>query len=65
MGVNVMEAMISAALSRDAAHNWGPDDYLKVIQNLGIEPRILYPDGYRRINRMAFVIHPSVTAVSD
>lgn len=57
VGVNVMDAMISAALSR-TPRQLGPDDYLDVIQTLGIEPRILYPDGYRRINRMAFVIHP-------
>jgi len=57
VGVNVMEAMISAALSR-TPDQLGPDDYLDVIQGLGIEPRILYPNGYRRINRFAFVIHP-------
>lgn len=55
--MNVMEAMISAALSR-TPDQLGPDDYLDVIQSLGIEPRILYPDGYRRVNRFAFVIHP-------
>lgn len=57
IGVNVMEAMISAALSR-TPEQLGPDDYLDVIQSLGIEPRILYPNGYRRVNRFAFVIHP-------
>ncbi|NMT65099.1 dehydrogenase [Marinobacter orientalis] len=57
VGVNVMEAMISAALSRTPGQ-LGPDDYLDVIQSLGIEPRILYPNGYRRVNRFAFVIHP-------
>jgi predicted amino acid dehydrogenase len=57
VGVNVMEAMISAALAR-TPEQLGPDDYLDVIQRLGIEPRILYPDGYRRVNRFAFVIHP-------
>ena len=57
LGVNVMEAMISAALSR-SPEQLGADDYLGVIQSLGIEPRILYPNGYRRINRFAFVIHP-------
>ena len=36
----------------------GADDFLDVIQTLGIEPRILYPNGYRRVNRFAFVIHP-------
>ncbi|OAN89226.1 dehydrogenase [Marinobacter sp. EhC06] len=57
VGVNVMEAMISAALSR-TPDQLGPDDYLDVIQSLEIEPRILYPNGYRRVNRFAFVIHP-------
>ncbi|WP_375193687.1 dehydrogenase [Marinobacter sp.] len=57
VGVNVMEAMISAALAR-TPEQLGPDDYLDVIQTLGMEPRILYPDGYRRVNRFAFVIHP-------
>ncbi|PXX91606.1 dehydrogenase [Marinobacter vulgaris] len=57
VGVNLMEAMISAALSRTPGQ-LAPDDYLEVIQSLGIEPRILYPNGYRRINRFAFVIHP-------
>lgn len=57
VGVNVMEAMISAALAR-TPEQMGPDDFLEVIQTLGIKPRILYPGGYRRINRFAFVIHP-------
>lgn len=57
VGVNVMEAMISAALAR-TPDQMGPDDLLEVIETLGIKPRILYPDGYRRINRFAFVIHP-------
>ncbi|KEF32646.1 hypothetical protein D777_01280 [Marinobacter nitratireducens] len=57
VGVNVMEAMISAALSR-TPEQLSPDDYLDIIQQLGIEPRILYPNGYRRVNRFAFVIHP-------
>src|SRR5690606_26632365 len=56
-GVNVMEAMISAALSR-TPEQLGAEDFLDVIESLGIEPRILYPNGYRRINRFAFVIHP-------
>src|SRR5690554_7268412 len=57
VGVNVMEAMISAALSR-TPEQLGADDFLDVIERLGVEPRILYPNGYRRINRFAFVIHP-------
>ena len=57
VGVNVMEAMISAALAR-TPDQMGSDDFLEVIQTLDIKPRILYPDGYRRVNRFAFVIHP-------
>ncbi|WP_225315057.1 dehydrogenase [Marinobacter confluentis] len=57
VGVNVMEALISASRSR-TPEQLGPDDYLDVIQSLGIVPRILYPNGYRRVNRFAFVIHP-------
>jgi predicted amino acid dehydrogenase len=57
VGVNVMEAMICASLSRTPLQ-LGSDDYLDVIQTLGIEPRILFPNGYRRVNRFAFVIHP-------
>jgi len=60
VGVNVMEAMISAALSR-TPEQLGADDFLDVIDRLGVEPRILYPNGYRRINRFAFVIHPLST----
>ncbi|WP_372981030.1 dehydrogenase [Marinobacter sediminum] len=57
VGMNVMEAMISAVLSRSPGQ-LKPDDYLRVIEALGIKPRILYPLGYRRVNRFAFVIHP-------
>ena len=54
---NVLEAMITAALGR-SAEQLTQDDYLEIIESLGILPRILYPGGYRRINRFAFVIHP-------
>lgn len=54
---NVLEAMITAALGR-SAERLTQDDYLEIIESLGILPRILYPGGYRRINRFAFVIHP-------
>lgn len=57
VGANVMEAMISAALERAPAQ-LAANDFLDVIDRLGIEPRILYPNGYRRVNRFAFVIHP-------
>ena len=34
------------------------DDYLEIITDLQMEPRILYPNGFKRVNRFAFVIHP-------
>ncbi|WP_336365471.1 dehydrogenase [Marinobacter sp. C2H3] len=57
VGVNVLEALICATRSR-SPEQLSADDYLLAIYATGIEPRILYPDGYRRINRFAFVIHP-------
>lgn len=57
IGVNVVEAMILAALERSPAEITH-DDYLEIITTEGIEPRILYPSGYKRISRFAFVIHP-------
>ncbi|MDX1588943.1 MAG: dehydrogenase [Oleiphilaceae bacterium] len=57
VGVNVVQAMIIAALERSPSEITH-DDYLDIITNLGIEPRILYPSGYKRISRFAFVIHP-------
>jgi predicted amino acid dehydrogenase len=58
VGLNVIEAMILAALdkSRDEVLH---DDYLQVLGGLDFSPRLLYPTGrYRRVNRFAFVIHP-------
>lgn len=57
VGINVVEAMILAALERSPSEITH-DDYLEIITNEGIEPRILYPSGYKRISRFAFVIHP-------
>ncbi|MFZ1866794.1 MAG: hypothetical protein WAU39_21410 [Polyangiales bacterium] len=58
VGLNVVEAMILAALgkpAREIAH----DDYLEIFTDLDLKPRILYPiDGKKQINRFAFVIHP-------
>ncbi len=34
------------------------DDYLDIVAKLQLEPRILYPNGFKRVNRFAFVIHP-------
>lgn len=57
LGTNVLEAMISAVRAR-TPEQLKADDYLEVIETLGIKPRLLYPNGYRRVNRFAFVIHP-------
>ncbi len=57
VGINVIEAMILAATNKkpgELTH----DDYLEILSTLGAEPRILYPAGYKRVNRFAFVIHP-------
>jgi len=58
VGLNVVEAMIVAALDKPAeqiAH----DDYLEIFTDLHLTPRILYPiEGKKQINRFAFVIHP-------
>ena len=34
------------------------DDLLEMIQSAELEPRILYPSGFKRKSRFAFVIHP-------
>jgi hypothetical protein len=34
------------------------DDLLEMIQSAELKPRILYPSGFRRKSRFAFVIHP-------
>ena len=58
VGLNVIEAMIMAALDKPAeeiAH----DEYLEIFTDLELKPRILYPlEGKKQVNRFAFVIHP-------
>ncbi|MFW2387981.1 MAG: dehydrogenase [Polyangiales bacterium] len=58
VGLNLIEAMILAALGKPAkqiAH----DDYLEIFTDLDLKPRILFPiEGKKQINRFAFVIHP-------
>ncbi len=54
---NLLDAMIIAATGKQPDELL-EDDYLEIITDLGIEPRIIYPNGFRRINRFAFVIHP-------
>ncbi|MBP6699719.1 MAG: hypothetical protein KA135_00645 [Halioglobus sp.] len=58
VGLNVVEAMILAALGKPAAQI-GHDDYLEIFTSLDLKPRILYPiKGKKQVNRFAFVIHP-------
>jgi predicted amino acid dehydrogenase len=57
LGPSLLDAMIIAATEKDA-DDILEDDYLEIITSLALEPRILYPNGHKRINRFAFVIHP-------
>ena len=58
VGLNVVEAMVMAALGKPAAEI-SHDDYLEIFADLELRPRIIYPiDGLKQINRFAFVIHP-------
>ena len=53
----VLEAMLLAASSSPLGRLTN-DDLLDMIVEAGLEPRILYPHGFRRRSRFAFVIHP-------
>lgn len=57
IGAHLLEALIIAVLGRPA-ESLTRDDFLEIIQSLDIAPRILYPQGFKRTNRFAFVIHP-------
>jgi predicted amino acid dehydrogenase len=57
LGPSVLDAMIIAATGK-APDEILEDDYLEIITGLGLEPRIIYPNGFKRVNRFAFVIHP-------
>ncbi len=54
---DLLDAMILAATGK-AADEMLEDDYLEIVAALGTRPRLLYPSGYKRVNRFAFVIHP-------
>jgi len=54
---SLLDAMIIAATEK-APDDLVEDDYLEIITDLKLEPRIIYPGGFKRINRFAFVIHP-------
>jgi predicted amino acid dehydrogenase len=58
VGTNVIEAMILAALGKPA-ESVSDDDFIEIIDELDIQPRLLHPTGhFRNIRRFAFVIHP-------
>jgi predicted amino acid dehydrogenase len=51
----VLEAMMIAVAGGGVLTH---DDMLDMIVSAGLEPRVLYPNGFRRKSRFAFVIHP-------
>lgn len=58
VGLNLVEAMVMAALEKPAS-DITHDDYLEIFADLELKPRLLYPmPGLKQINRFAFVIHP-------
>jgi len=59
VGLNVIEAMIIAALGRQNRDDVLYDEYLEIFGEMRLAPRILSrSDKPRRVNRFAFVIHP-------
>jgi predicted amino acid dehydrogenase len=54
---SLLDAMILAATGK-ASDELLDDDYLEILTGEQLEPRLLYPNGFRRVNRFAFVIHP-------
>jgi len=57
LGPSLLDALILAATEK-APDEILEDDYLEIIMSLQLEPRIIYPNGLKRVNRFAFVIHP-------
>ncbi len=57
LGPSLLDAMIIAATDK-APDEILEDDYLEIIESLALEPRVIYPNGFKRVNRFAFVIHP-------
>lgn len=57
IGPNLLDAMILAATEK-YPDELLEDDYLEIITSLKMEPRVIYPNGFKRLNRFAFVIHP-------
>jgi predicted amino acid dehydrogenase len=58
VGVNVVEAMILAALGKPP-EEVSDEDFIEILDELEVKPRLLHPTGhFRNIRRFAFVIHP-------
>ncbi len=57
LGPEMLDAMIIAATGK-APEDIFEEDILEIIARLDMAPRILYPNGFKRVNRFAFVIHP-------
>jgi hypothetical protein len=57
LGPDLLDAMMCAA-SGKAPEELLEDDYLEIINELQLQPRLVYPNGFKRVNRFAFVIHP-------
>lgn len=57
LGPDLLDAMICAATGK-APDEILEDDYLEIITSLQLAPRLVYPNGFKRVNRFAFVIHP-------
>ncbi|KPA18513.1 Shikimate/quinate 5-dehydrogenase [Candidatus Magnetomorum sp. HK-1] len=57
--VNVLEAIIYAAMNKQDTEQVSSDDMLEIISEQHMDPRVIYPSGKtKRVNRFAFVIHP-------
>ena len=54
---SLLDAMLLAASGRLSGELLD-DDYLEILGAEGMQPRLLYPNGFKRVNRFAFVIHP-------
>ena len=57
VGPYLLDAMIAAATGK-TPEAIQEDDYLEIIGDEQLVPRIIYPSGFKRVNRFAFVIHP-------
>lgn len=54
---DLLHAMI-VAVRRQPPQQIAEDDLLEILAGLQLAPRIVYPNGFKRVNRFAFVIHP-------